>query len=71
MRSQDGWQGLGVWEPWFVWYPLMINGQSVWLQTVERRYGYRQRNGVTERRWLYQLLPAGDQTPPDTGAQRE
>jgi len=34
----------------------MINGQSVWLQTVERRYGYRQRDGVTERRWIYQFL---------------
>ena len=61
MKLQDGWQGLGVWERWFAWYPLMINGQSVWLQTVERRYGYRQRDGVTERRWIYQVLPASAQ----------
>jgi|RhiMethySRZTD1v2_1073278.scaffolds.fasta_scaffold02088_7 hypothetical protein len=25
------------WQPWFAWYPLTINGQSVWLQTVLRR----------------------------------
>ena len=58
MQSLDDWRGHGAWEPWFAWYPLMINGRSVWLQTVERRPGYREINGVVERRWIYQLVPA-------------
>ena len=57
MKSHDSWRGHGPWEPWFAWYPLMIDGQSVWLRTVERRPGYREINGVVERRWIYQLHP--------------
>jgi len=63
MQSLDGWRGHGAWEPWFAWYPLMINGRSVWLQTVERRYQYRElAGGVVERRWMYQLLQTSGQT---------
>ena len=28
------------WRAWFAWYPLLINGQSVWLRTVQRRPEY-------------------------------
>ena len=55
--TQGGWRGHGPWELWFVWYPVMADGESVWLQTVERRYQYREIDGgAVERRWMYQLL---------------
>ena len=25
------------WHRWFAWYPVVIEGQWVWLETVERR----------------------------------
>jgi hypothetical protein len=57
MKTVDGWRGHGPWERWFAWYPLMINGRSVWLQTVERRYQYRDiGSGAVERRWAYQFV---------------
>ena len=55
MQTIDNWRGHGAWETWFAWYPLMINGRFVWLQTVERRYQYRESGGGVERRWSYQL----------------
>jgi len=58
MRMNDGWRGHGPWKTWFAWYPLMINGRSVWLRTVERRYQYRDNGGSIERRWSYQIQPA-------------
>jgi len=61
MHSHEGWRGHGPWKPSFAWYPLMINGQSVWLQTVERRPQYREiGGGAVESRWTYQLLGAID-----------
>src|SRR5262245_28602681 len=43
------------WRTWFAWYPLLINGQSVWLRTVHRRPEYCEIAGVTERSWVYRL----------------
>ena len=57
MLTTEGWRSQGPWETWFAWYPLMINGQSVWLRTVERRCQYRESGNGVERRWTYQLLP--------------
>lgn len=25
------------WKPWFAWYPVLIAGTLVWLETVERQ----------------------------------
>jgi hypothetical protein len=25
------------WHRWFAWYPVVVAGQWVWLETVERR----------------------------------
>ena len=58
MERSHEWRGHGPWEAWFAWYPLMINGQSVWLRTVERRYQYRDNGSSVERRWTYQLAAA-------------
>jgi hypothetical protein len=27
----------GVWRKWFAWYPVAIDRQMVWLETVERK----------------------------------
>ena len=27
-----------LWHKWFVWFPIFINSECVWLQYVERRY---------------------------------
>ena len=58
MQADLNWHGHGPWEAWFAWYPLLINGQSVWLRTVERRYQYRHHGDAVERRWIYQLQPS-------------
>lgn len=26
-----------TWRPWFAWYPVQVDGEKVWLQTVERK----------------------------------
>lgn len=26
------------WHQWFAWHPVRINGQWVWLETVERKF---------------------------------
>jgi hypothetical protein len=28
---------LGNWYPWFAWYPVEIENEYVWLETVERK----------------------------------
>lgn len=30
---KDTWE----WTDWFAWHPVTIDGQKVWLETVERR----------------------------------
>ena len=60
MQAREDWHGHGPWETWFAWYPLMINGQSVWLRTVERRYQYRGKGENVERRWTYQVPSASE-----------
>ena len=47
------------WRPWFAWYPLLINGQSVWLRTVLRRSEYRKIAGVTRQCWVYRISRVG------------
>ena len=27
------------WHLWFAWYPVVIGGQYVWMETIERRLG--------------------------------
>ena len=47
------------WRPWFAWYPVLINGQSVWLQTVQRRPVDRGIAGVTKKYWVYRIPQIG------------
>jgi hypothetical protein len=47
------------WRAWFAWYPLLINGQSVWLRTVQRRPEYCEIAGVTQQYWMYRIPQAG------------
>jgi hypothetical protein len=47
------------WRAWFAWYPLLINGQSVWLRTVQRRPEYREIAGVTQQYWVYRIPRVG------------
>ena len=49
----------GNWRRWFAWYPLLINGQPVWLQTVLRRPECCEIDGVTEQYWVYQIPQVG------------
>lgn len=28
------------WGKWFAWYPVIVHGKRVWLQTVYRRWCY-------------------------------
>jgi len=51
------------WRPWFAWYPLLINVQSVWLRTIQRRPEYRKIGGVTEERWVYRIPKGGRGKP--------
>lgn len=30
------------WHKWFAWYPVVIDGENVWLETVERRACFSQ-----------------------------
>jgi hypothetical protein len=47
------------WQPWFAWFPLMINGQSVWLQTVLRRPEYCVIDGLSQLYWVHQVPKVG------------
>ena len=37
MQIRDYESDVRHWLRWFAWYPVLINGQCVWLQTVQRR----------------------------------
>jgi len=31
-----------IWDDWFAWYPVNIDGRIIWLQTIQR-----------QRAWFY------------------
>jgi hypothetical protein len=41
------------WHDWFAWRPVLIEGQTVWLETVQRR--------MLSDWWKYRIKP---QIPP-------
>ena len=59
------------WRPWFAWYPLLINGQAVWLRTVLRRSEYRKIAGVTRQCWVYRIPRLAVESAPWSMASRE
>lgn len=28
---------LRVWNKWFAWYPILIDGKRIWWKTIERK----------------------------------
>ena len=63
MKTPHAGHASGDWRPWFAWYPLLINGQSVWLQTVLRRPECCEIDGVTQQYWVYHIPQVGRGTP--------
>ena len=59
MKTPDTRGASADWQPWFAWYPPLINGQPVWLQTVLRRPEYCVNDGLPKLFWVYQVAEVG------------
>lgn len=40
-----------VWHDWFAWYPVWVDYQKIWLETIQRKRTY----SVYEREWQYRF----------------
>jgi hypothetical protein len=41
-----------VWEPWFCWHPINLDGTVIWLERVERKLDSSYALGIF---WSYRL----------------
>ncbi len=42
-----------VWREWFAWYPVVVNGEKVWFETIMRIDKFYYGGNYTYNEWYY------------------
>lgn len=45
-----------LWESWFAWHPIFIDGEMIWLERIERKLESSYARGIF---WAYRIQTHG------------